>query len=210
MSKSQDVMLIRHPQTERNAQGCYIGRQDSPLTPTGEAQVRWLSRVVAAWEPEITFTSPLGRALNTARAVTPATVEVRLLDDLQEIDFGEAEGHTYDQLTELGIRLDYLSGGPVAPGGETGASFTQRVLRSAATVEESGRRALVVTHGGVLRRLLTNWLELPDECAWRFAVPNASIAIIRIAEGTGVLEGLTPPPEDPAHHPQRRRRPWHL
>lgn len=209
MIASQEVMIVRHPQTELNAAGCYLGRGDSPLTETGREQLRWLEQVVAFFGPEITLSSPLGRALDAARALTPDGVELRVLDDLQEADFGEAEGHTYDELVQMGIRLDYQSGGPIAPGGETGDDFTERVLHAAATVQECRCRTLVVTHGGVMRRLMVHWLELPDLAAWRFDVPNGSAAVLRLCDGSAVLEELSPPPSETRRAP-RRCKPWHL
>lgn len=206
---SRDIMIVRHPQTERNAAGCYIGRGDSPLTDLGREQVRWLAAVVGAWEPELVLSSPLGRAFETARALTPEGVELRAVDHLQEVDFGDAEGHTYDELQRMGIRLDYTSGGPIAPNGETGDSFGERVLKAASVIEECRCRTLVVTHGGIMRHLLAHWLELPDLAAWRFDVPNASVAVLRLCDGSGVLEELSPPPSE-HRRPPRRCKPWHL
>lgn len=207
-SAAQEVMLVRHPQTVANAEGRYMGRGDSPLTPEGELQVRWLTRVVAGWEPEAAYTSPIGRARNAARAITPANVALEVADDLQEIDFGRAEGYTFAELGELGIRLDYTSGGPIAPDGEPADAFRARVARVAAAIEADGRRLLVVTHGGLLRHLVTQWLDLPFMSAWRLGVPNAAVAVVRLTGSTGVLEALTPPPEDPTHRAPRLRRPW--
>lgn len=209
MTESRDIMIVRHPQTEQNARGYYIGRGDSPLTDLGREQVRWLSETVAFWEPDIVLSSPLGRAYETARSLAPEGVELRALEDLQEIDFGRAEGHTYDELQQMGIRLDYLSGGPIAPEGETGTDFADRVRRAAAVVEACGCRALVVTHGGIMRHLLTHWLELPDQSAWRFDVPNASVAIVRLCDGSGVLKSLSAPPCE-ERRSSRRCKPWHL
>ncbi|MRR11545.1 histidine phosphatase family protein [bacterium] len=209
MTESREVMIVRHPQTQSNAAGRYIGRGDSPRTEAGERQLEWLEEMVAFWEPDAVLTSPLGRALDSARRLAPAGTEVQVLDDLQELDFGEAEGHTYDELQAMGIRLDYNGGGPIAPGGETGSEFAARVLRVAATIEGSGFRALVVTHGGVMRRLLVHWLELPELAAWRFDVPNGAAAILRICEGSAVLEELTHPPFEGRKKP-RRCKPWHL
>lgn len=211
MIASQSVLVVRHPQTESNAAGCYIGRSDSPLTDAGREQVRWLQQAVAFWEPELVLSSPLGRALHTAQAVAPDGVEVRILEELQEVDFGQAEGHTYNELQELGIRLDYDSGGPVAPDGETGDGFAERVRRAATAIETCGSRVLVVTHGGVMRRLLVHWLELPGMAAWRFDVPNGSTAALRICEGSAVLEELSRPPGDQAARRKPRHcAPWHM
>lgn len=211
MSESQSVLVVRHPQTVLNAAGCYIGRGDSPLTEVGQEQVKWLEQVAAFWQPELVVSSPLGRALDAARAVAPGGVEVRVLMDLQEVDFGQAEGRTYSELQELGIRLDYHSGGPVAPDGETGDSFAERVRRAAAAIEACACRVLVVTHGGVMRRLLVHWLELPEMAAWRFDVPNGSAAALRICQGSAVLEELSRPPGDPAvRRMPRHCKPWHM
>jgi broad specificity phosphatase PhoE len=202
------IMLVRHPQTEANVAARYMGRQDSPITPHGQLQLRWLARTVAEWEPDEAYVSPLERTQITARAVVPALVPMTVLDDLAEIDFGDAEGYTYAELSSRGVALDYTSGGPIAPGGETSAEFDARVRRAASAIEAGASRIVVVTHGGVVRRLLTQWLQLPLEAGWRLAVPNAVVAVVALADGTGVLESLTPPPALDGSAPGRR--PWHL
>lgn len=202
MSLSQAIMVVRHPQTVMNAGGRYIGRSDSPLTETGREQLRWLREVAAFWQPELTLSSPLGRAVDTARAIS-GTVEVRVLEDLQEIDFGQAEGHTYDELAEMGMEPDYASGGSIAPGGERGDAFVERVERAASAVEESECRVLVMTHGGVMRRLLVRWLNLPGEAAWSFDIPNAAVAMLRVCHGAGVLEQLVSPSLEVRRSPLR-------
>lgn len=202
------VMLVRHAQTEANVAARYMGRQDSAITPHGQLQLRWLARTVAEWEPDEAYVSPLERTRLTARAVVPAVVPMSVLDDLAEIDFGDAEGHTYVELQARSISLDYTSGGPIAPGGETGAEFDARLRRAASAIEAGASRIVVVTHGGVIRRLLTQWLNLPPEAGWRIAVPNAVAAVVALADGTGVLESLTPPPTLDGSTPGRR--PWHL
>ncbi|MDP2300382.1 MAG: histidine phosphatase family protein [Coriobacteriia bacterium] len=189
---AHEILVIRHPETLANASGHLIGRSDSPISPLGTVQTAALARHVAEWQPEIIFSSPLGRALDTARAIAPGGTPVELVDDLMEIDFGSAEGLTWAELRSRGIALDY-SGGPVAPGGEAGVDFMARVGRAAARVADGPSRAAVVTHGGMFRHLLTTWLRLPAEAAWRFEVPNAGMAVVRLHADTGVLERLGPP-----------------
>jgi broad specificity phosphatase PhoE len=185
------ILVIRHPETMSNADGQLIGRSDSPISPRGMLQTAALAELVAEWRPEVIFTSPLGRALDTARAVAPDATPVEILDDLKEIDFGYAEGLTWGEVAEHGIVLDY-SGGPVAPGGEVGAEFAARINRVAAHIAEGPARAAVVTHGGVFRHLLVAWLGLPAEAAWRFEVPNAGTAVVRLHSARAVLERLGP------------------
>lgn len=192
---ARTIMLIRHPETLANTELRYIGRIDSPLSPRGERQLAWLARVLENWGADAVFTSPVGRAHATALAIAPERVPVQVLHGLEEIDFGVAEGLTYDEIQRRGIRLDYTGAGPIAPGGETGPAFDARVRAAAATIAAGPGRSVVVTHGGVVRRLLVTWLGLPADRAWRFSVPNAVTLVVRLSEGTGVLESLTPPPD---------------
>ncbi len=189
------IMVIRHPETLANVESRYIGRSDSPISARGERQTAWLARTVENWGADEVFSSPLGRALDTARAIAPKGIPVRVLGELGEIDFGVAEGLTYDEIRAKGIHLEYAGGGPIAPEGETGLAFDTRVRAAADLIAEGPERSVVVTHGGVVRRLLVAWLGLPVDRSWCFAVPNAVMMVVRIEDGVGILESVTPPPD---------------
>jgi broad specificity phosphatase PhoE len=188
-------MVIRHPETLANTESRYIGRMDSPISARGERQTAWLGRVLENWGADEVFSSPLGRALSSARSIAPAGVPVHVLEELGEIGFGVAEGLTYDEIRARGICLDYTGSGPIAPEGETGLAFDTRVRAAAEIIAAGPERSVVVTHGGVVRRLLVAWLGLPVDDAWCFAAPNAVVMVLRIEDGRGVLESLTPPPD---------------
>jgi broad specificity phosphatase PhoE len=53
----------------------------------------------------------------------------------------------------------------------------------------------VGTHAGVMRRLLTLWLDLPPEAGWRLHLPNASFAVVRFTGEDASLAELRPPAE---------------
>lgn len=189
------VMIVRHPETLANVESRYIGRMDSAVSPRGVRQTAWLARSLENWGADVVFTSPLGRAMSAAHAIAPEGVPVRVLEELAEIDFGVAEGLTYDEIGQRGIRLDYTGDGPIAPEGETGPAFDARVRAAADLIAAGPERSIVVTHGGVVRRLLVAWLGLPVDRAWSFATPNAVMVAVRVEDGAGVLESLTPPPD---------------
>lgn len=195
MTSGRCVMVVRHPETEANVAVRYVGRTDSPLTARGLRQTEWLSSLVASWGADVVYSSPLARALQTARAITPPGVPVRVLDDLVEIDFGDAEGLTYEEIARAGLELDYTGKGPIVSGGETGEAFGARVSSAADRIGTGPDRAVVVTHGGVARRLLVGWLGLPIEASWSFGFPNAAVAVVRLCPDAAVLESLTPPAE---------------
>ncbi|PKQ20833.1 MAG: hypothetical protein CVT66_03080 [Actinobacteria bacterium HGW-Actinobacteria-6] len=210
-SPATEIVVVRHPETVANIEGRFVGRGDSEITERGRGQIMRLTRFMESWSPLAVYTSPLKRALMTAQAMTACGIPVTVLEDLQEIDFGRAEGLTWNELTALGMSVDYLrngaataadaaelggpGAGPVAPGGETWVDFETRVRRAAATCENGARRIAVVTHGGVFRTLLAHWMGLPMDATWRFSVPNAAIATLHVVDGAGVLTGLQEVPE---------------
>jgi broad specificity phosphatase PhoE len=184
------VLLVRHPETEANAERRYVGRGDTALTEQGREQAAALVGRVLAWDPYVVVSSPSERCLIVARRVAEgAGVPCEIRDALAEMDFGLAEGLTYEEALRAGVSIDLLGGPSPAPfdGGEAWDVFAARVAEAAAGIERAGERVAVVTHSGVIRALLTHWLALPDEAAWRFAVPTAGMADVAVEDGHGVL-----------------------
>jgi len=200
-----EVLLARHPQVEANLEGRFVGTGESPFTDLGEEQCVALAGFIAAWGPSSVRSSPRTRAHAVAdRAASAAGVEVHVDDDLAEIDFGAAEGLTYDEAVRNGVDIDLLGGPPEsAPfrDGETWRTFASRIALAAERIETCGPRIAVIAHGGVVRALLAHWLQLPEIAAWRFAVPNASVATITLWDGTGTLRTFGVQPEAEAACP---------
>lgn len=196
--KPMEVLLARHPQVEANVDGRFVGTGESPFTDLGERQRGSLAAFIAGWGPSSVHTSPRLRARMVAEdAAALAGVEVHVDEDLAEIDFGAAEGLTYDEAMKAGVEIDLLGGPPEsAPfhDGETWHNFAERIADAAVRIETCGPRIAVVAHGGVIRALLAHWLDLPEVAAWRFAVPNASVSTITLWDGTGTLRtfGIEP------------------
>jgi broad specificity phosphatase PhoE len=192
------VFLARHPETEANVARRFVGAGDTPYTALGRRQADSLAEAIARFGPDAVFSSPRRRCLEVAeRAATAAGVSLTASEDLGEIGFGEAEGLTYAEASDLGISMDLL-GGPsesAFAGGEPWADLDQRVRRALAAVVLAGERVAVVTHSGPVRALLTVMLELPAEAAWRFAIAPASVTQFTVGEDFAVLEGFGLPPE---------------
>jgi probable phosphoglycerate mutase len=186
-----EVLIARHPQVVANLEGRFVGAGESPFTPLGERQSAALAAYIAEWKPSSVHASPRTRARVVAEAAAGlAAVDLVIDDDLAEIDFGGAEGLTYDEAVAAGVAVDLLQGPREKMpfhASETWRAFADRVARAAAVIESNGPRIAVVAHGGVVRALLAYWLGLPESAAWRFAVPNASVATITLWDGTGTL-----------------------
>jgi alpha-ribazole phosphatase len=193
-----EILLARHPEVLANVEGRFVGTGESPFTALGERQCAGLADCIAAWKPTSVHTSPRTRARAVADlAAHLAGVEVHVDDALAEIDFGAAEGLTYDEAVSHGVDIDLLGGPPEAApfkDGEDWHAFALRIAEAAARIEACGPRIAVVAHGGVVRTLLTHWLDLSHRAAWRFAVPNATIATLTLWGGNGTLRtfGLDP------------------
>lgn len=187
------LLLVRHPETEANASGRYVGRGDSPFTALGIEQAARLARRIAEWGPDAVWSSPLRRALAVAEeAAALAAVPLKLDERLTELDFGEAEGLTFAETVERGIRFEFGSvDAPVAPGGESRGEIWRRSVAAAEDAVHAAARTAIVTHGGVFRSMLPHLLGLGIDSIWTFHVRNAQIAEIALVDGIGRLEEFT-------------------
>ena len=141
--------LIRHGQTDWNAQRRLQGSTDIPLNDVGRGQARDVVEALAGCDWDAIVSSPLSRAAETADLIAAGLglTVARRVPDLTERSFGPAEG-LHD-----GPELDALR----TPGGFHGAEEEDEAAgRGLAALEAlaedfRGGRVLVVTHGSLLR-----------------------------------------------------------
>ncbi len=164
------VCLLRHGMTANNAEGRYQGRLDVPLSPEGAQALR-----AADFTPETVHVSPLRRAVQTARILFPAAA-LETVGDLAEMDFGDFDGRTADEMAEDPAYRAWVEQGcsTRCPNGETRREFCERSCRAfAALVDQAaaqGREHLViVAHGGTLRAVMERFSEPHFEF---FALPT--------------------------------------
>ena len=86
------IYLLRHGQTEYNAQKRYQGQRDIPLSPEGAAQLRR-----ADFDPDVVYVSTLQRTSQTARILFPEAKLVPV-DGLKEMCFGSFEGRNFIEM----------------------------------------------------------------------------------------------------------------
>jgi broad specificity phosphatase PhoE len=161
-----ELLLVRHGETDWNAEGRLQGHTDRPLNDYGRGQARSLADDLEGEELEAIYASDLARARETAEIVGSRLGFVVVLDPgLREKDWGNWEG-----LTAVERDRVEFSGEST----EQHAARMMRALRRIAERHPSGR-VLVVTHGGSMRRVQTQVLgfALPVvencgrwSCAW--------------------------------------------
>ena len=156
MAGSNEVLLVRHGETDDNAADRFQGRIYTPLNDRGRAQSRALAQALAGVGVRALYASPLARARETAEIVGAALGLEPVLDQrLMEADAGDWAGRLY---------ADIVAGDPGAfdawrsrepgfrfPGGESVEEQGARVAAVLRDIAAGPLPALVVAHGGTLR-----------------------------------------------------------
>ena len=155
------LLVLRHGQSEWNAEGRWQGQADPSLSPLGAKQARDGAQRLAAAEAFTTLvTSDLRRARRTAEILAEVLgLDVWIDPGLREIDVGIWTGLTRDEINAgwPGELADWSEGRSESPpGGETRTALTDRArstLLRLAGEASPGERLLVVSHGALIRNL---------------------------------------------------------
>lgn len=171
-----ELVLLRHGLTQWNAERRYLGQTDLSLLPNSLEQLSGQKEQNGLlgdfW---CVYSSDLLRCRETLACMMPVLKDVVVYDKrLREMDFGDWEGCTYEQLKNNSLYRSWLDE-PWAitpPNGEAWEAFENRVdeflselllavkedaksdlIRDVVLPGHSHKRVLVVTHGGVIRQL---------------------------------------------------------
>ena len=144
------ILLVRHGQSEWNAEGRWQGQADAPLSDLGRLQAREAAQAVGA--VDAVWASDLQRAVETATIIAETTgVGPVVVDpDLRERDAGEYSGLTR---AEIEVRFPgYLAAGRRPPSWEPDDHLLARAHRALRRIaaEVPGGDVLVVSHGGLI------------------------------------------------------------
>jgi len=174
---SATIYLIRHAPTEANSLGFILGSRDSPLAAGSEDLLRRMARALSGSGIERIFSSPLGRALTTARIMSLAlTAPLEILPGLAELSAGNLEGRRRSEA--LPPERQLRDGRYDRPGG--GESYSDAAPRIAAALRAilnhgAEGPALVVSHSVVNRVLLAHFANRPIEEFIPFTQPHEGI-----------------------------------
>lgn len=179
-----ELWLIRHGETDWNAQGRIQGAADVPLNARGLRQAALLGERLAGQAFDAVYASDLARARATAETALPGA-DVRLDPRLRELAYGVLEGKTWSDMSdeEAAIAAHWHED-PYArrvPGGESYADLTERVEAFRAALPARGRIA-AFSHGGTIRSALYAVVGRPNGAAWRVAIGNTAITRLRFDE----------------------------
>ena len=171
------VWLVRHASTAWSGRR-WCGSTDLPLTAAGRAEAERLAMRLAPILPADVelVSSPTRRATETATTIARVVGTAYLIDPaLREVDFGRAEGLTWQQLEQhLPEVAEALAAGGALidwPGGESAADVRARVAAIWSGLDDIAGPIVMVIHGGLIRGLIAHAIPSRSDAAM---VPPAS------------------------------------
>lgn len=169
MSSTTHVVIIRHGQSQGNAEGRFGGHTDTPLSARGHKQAAATARALGAEKFSAIYTSDLPRAIETATPLADFTAAPLITTDaLRERSVGVMEGLTFEEAAEQHpeqyqalLRRDFDH---VLLGGE---SYRQTLDRASRLLDEAveqhkGGRIALFAHTGTICILILHIMGALD------------------------------------------------
>lgn len=191
------LYLVRHGETDWNKENRCQGCIDIELNEEGIRQAKAVASRLKDEEIDIIYSSTLKRAFRTAEIInTCINKEIIKDSSLNEINFGEWEGLTFD---EMKLRPDYnynewrLNPHRVTFPGEGSLQkvsdrclgFVKEIINS-----NSDKNILIVSHGGILKLVVLGILGIGLDAYSKFYMANASLSIIVLDKTRAYLKVL--------------------
>lgn len=188
-----ELYLIRHGECEGS--GSYIGRGSNvPLTKKGNTQIRnmalFLRESLSGEKIDFLYTSPLSRAVESAEILAEELQSSYVeLKGLEELDFGDWEGLTYEEIDKNNHReLQQWISHPIEkspPKGESLKELQFRVLQALSPLmekidDEKTWSFALVSHRGPLAVLIAHLLKLDLNYFWNFKIDRGSVSLLSL------------------------------
>ena len=188
MKNHSVIFLARHGQTEWNVIGRRQGQLDSPLTEDGRVSAAATGNLLADAGINRIFSSPLGRAQETAAIIAESLgCDVEIVDELAEVNHGSVAGLTDAEIKTL--HGEYWTGRRANlydwrfPDGESfREADTRAALALSVVAASNSTRPLLVSHEMIGRLLRGRLLGLPPVDAVRLSHPHG--VVFRVEDGT--------------------------
>jgi probable phosphoglycerate mutase len=181
------IYVIRHGQTDWNAERRLQGQRDIDINDTGRGQARrngiLLAEILGAEADQFDFVaSPLARTRETMELIRGSMGlpprDYRTDERLVEVSFGDWEGSTLkeikatqpDRLAERNVaKWDFI------PPGAEAESYEILSWRVGSWLQSVDRPTVCVTHGGVIRTLFRLIADVSKEYAAETEIPQDRI-----------------------------------
>lgn len=186
------IFLVRHGQTDWNAERRLQGQADIPLNARGFSQAKAnglrLGALIGAAEGYNFIASPLTRTRQTMETLRGAmglepdayAIEPRL----KEVHFGDWQGFTFAEIsarTPRPVEERQRDKWNFVPPGREAESYAMLMARIVPVFDAIHRPSVVVAHGGIVRSLFRGWGGMSEDDAANMDVPQDRF--LRITNG---------------------------
>lgn len=174
------LILIRHGQTEMNAQNLYFGKLNPPLNDLGIEQAYTAKEKLSNIAYDCIYSSPLERTKETAEICNYLDKKIIYDSRLEEINFGIFEGLTFKEISEQYPNevkemeknwktFNYITG-------ESLEELYQRAVSFLETLDYT-KDNLIISHWGIINCIISYFVSGTLDTYWKFKVDNCSIVI---------------------------------
>jgi len=198
------LFLIRHGETAWNSQKRFQGWSDIELNEKGFHQAELLGKRFENIKVDELYSSPLIRAVQTAMPIAKAQgVEIQTNEYFKEINFGEWEGKTREEIAEaFGDAFEVFIKNPQYLPFPGEGSFDNVIKRIKIGLDEimEGKDNIniaIVSHGGIIRLMIRYLLDIKEDLYNRTWIDNTSISVVEVGRRETVLRVLN----DSSHIP---------
>lgn len=176
--------LVRHGETDWNAERRLQGHTDIDLNPRGIAQAAQMAKAIKAIDLQfdVLYTSDLQRAAKTANAIETLFNTKAIVDPtLRERHLGVLQGVSTAEAPQFDAELwkNHLSRDihEELRGGESIAQFAKRIHQALEKIRQQhlGKTILLVSHGGALDMMYRLASKQALDAEKAVSVPNASL-----------------------------------
>jgi phosphoserine phosphatase len=186
------IVLTRHGHVEGIKPERFRGREPLPLTKRGRAEAAAVAqRIAGAFRPSHIYTSPMGRCIETATAITKATgVVAKSCEDLNDMDYGAWQFKSFAEAKpqDAALFAAWFATPHLIrfPNGESLQDLVARVANALRTVlaRHPDETIVLVGHDSVNRALLPELLDQPLSTYWRVVQSPCCINEIDVTGGT--------------------------
>ncbi len=190
------LLLVRHGETKLNSRERFWGQTDVELGTVGIRQAEQLRDRLATERIDAIYASTLRRASVTAEIIASRhRLEIITCPELNEINFGEFEGLTFEEISRLYPEMaEQWVNWSVAqfPAGESIDELNNRVSKFLPRLEKHTPEAaiLIVAHSGTLRLLMCNLLGIGRRHWRQLRLDLASLSIVETYPRGTILSRL--------------------
>lgn len=179
------ICIVRHGETDWNAERRIQGQIDIPLNATGYKQAFAAARGLAKHEFAALYSSDLQRARDTAAAAAQLLeLPLQMEPGLRERHYGDYQGLTQGDIKARDDFDRYISRDPHFSfgSGESLAGFAERIKTTINRLAQrhAGQTIVLFAHGGVLDVIYRISTYRPLETARDFPIPNAALNWIEV------------------------------